>query len=73
MQLFKYRNKDEWITTDTPYAKIDDTTTADTVYSCWDDTDEEVNIQRVNDTSIGYAKGTWANRVSLTYVAYPNY
>ena len=73
MQLFKYVNKDEWITTDTPFAKVDDTTTANTTYICWDDTDEEVHIQRVNSTSNGYAKGTWDNRASLTYVAKTNY
>jgi len=63
------------ITPDTPIAHIDDTTTPGATYICWEDPDSTnvQHIEKVTDTGVGFAKGKFSDRATLTYVPYHEY
>ena len=62
------------INNDTPVYEFDTLTTSGVTYIRWQNTTDDIFIKAVDETgltiTIGFAKGAWLDRASLTYLGY---
>ena len=75
MNLFKYSDEKLFVNNDTPAYEYDTLTTSGVTYVRWENNDtDDIHIKAVDETgstiTVGFAKGVWGDRASLTYVGY---
>jgi hypothetical protein len=77
MNLDVYYDDKGFINNDTPVCELDTQTTSGVTYIRWQNSTEDIFIKAVDETGstivIGFAKGAWADRASLTYLGYYEY
>jgi len=73
MNLNVYYN-DEYINNDTPVYEYDTLTTAGITYVRWENSAKEIFLKKIDESGstivITFAKDTWLNRVTATYLGY---